>query len=386
MNEQKYILWLPSWYPNKLEPYSGDFIQRHAKAAALNNRITVIFFTQYGERVPTDRDVSITVTGTLAEVIVYVPFKPSGFRLFDRLRYNFVFYYFSKRFLKKYFKDHGLPSLVHVHVPMKSGNLALWIKRKFGIHYIVSEQASTYLKQAPDNFFNRHLAYRLQVKKIFSEAAIVTNVSLAIGNILKQLFPIKDFRVIHNVVDTTYFHPAFLPKPIFTYIHVSSLSDQKNIFGILRVFKNLAAVSSDWKLVIVGPSTQEIGDFIKNDEKLNHLIELKGEVSYPEVADYMKRADVMVLFSKHENFPCVVVEALCCGLPVVSSDVAGVNEAVNELNGILVESENEAALMNALLSIREVYGTYNSATIAADAASRFGYPVIARKFDELYRQ
>jgi glycosyltransferase involved in cell wall biosynthesis len=383
VNEQKYILWLPSWYPNKLEPYSGDFIQRHAKAAALNNRITVIFFTQYGEGVSTDRNVSITETGPLSELIVYVPFRPSGFRLFDRVRYNFKFYYFSKRFLKKYFKEHGLPSLVHVHVPMKSGNLALWIKRKFGIHYIVSEQASSYLNQAPDNFFNRHLVYRLQVKKIFSEAAIVTNVSLAIGNILKQLFPIKDFRVIHNVVDTTYFHPAFLPKPIFTYIHVSSLSDQKNIFGILRVFKNLAVVSSNWKLLIVGPPTQEIGDFI-NDEKLNHLIELKGEVSYPEVAEYMNKAHVMVLFSKHENFPCVVVEALCCGLPVVSSDVAGVNEAVNELNGILVESENEAALMNALLSIREVYGTYNSATIAADAASRFGYPVIARKFDELY--
>jgi glycosyltransferase involved in cell wall biosynthesis len=383
VNDKQYILWLPSWYPNKLEPFSGDFIQRHAKAAALNNRITVIFFTQYGEGVSTDRNVSITATGALTEVIVYVPFRPSGFHLFDRLLYNFTFYYFSKRFLKKYFKEHGLPSLVHVHVPMKSGNLALWIKRKFGIRYIVSEQASTYLKEAPDNFFNRHLVYRWQVKRIFSEAAMVTNVSLAIGNVLKQLFSIKDFRVINNVVDTIYFQPAFLPKPIFTFIHVSSLSDQKNIFGILRVFKNLSALSSDWKLLIVGPPRQEIGNFIKN-EKLNHLIELKGEVSYPEVSDYMKKAHVMVLFSKHENFPCVVVEALCCGLPVVSSDVAGVKEAVNQFNGILVRSEDEEALLKALLRIRENYGNYNSAAIAADAASRFGYPVIAKKFDELY--
>ena len=49
--QKPYILWLPSWYPNKSEPYSGDFIQRHAKAAALYDPVTVIFFTQFGEKV-----------------------------------------------------------------------------------------------------------------------------------------------------------------------------------------------------------------------------------------------------------------------------------------------------------------------------------------------
>ena len=29
-----YILWLPSWYPNKLDPFDGDFIQRHAVAVS----------------------------------------------------------------------------------------------------------------------------------------------------------------------------------------------------------------------------------------------------------------------------------------------------------------------------------------------------------------
>ena len=383
MNSQNYILWLPSWYPNELEPYNGDFIQRHANVAALNNNITVIFFTQYGEGKASGYKVFKNVTGTLTEIIVHIPFKPSGFPFADRLRYNFTFYNFSKRFLEKYFKDNGLPNLVHVHVPMKAGNFALWIKKKFGISYILSEQASTYLIQAPDNFFNRHWIYRLQVKKIFSEAAIVTNVSLAIGKLLKQLFPIKSFRVIHNVVDTRFFYPGSVRNNIFTYIHVSSLTDQKNIFGILRVFKNLAAIADDWKLLLVGPVTKEIVNFIEI-EQLNHLIEFVGEVPYSEVANYMRQAHVKVLFSKHENFPCVVVEALCCGLPVVSSDVAGVNEAVNELNGILVESQNEDALLKAVIKIRQTYNTFDSAGIAADAAKKFSYPVIAKQFDELY--
>jgi hypothetical protein len=38
----KHILWLASWYPDKLQPLNGDFIERHAKAASLFNRITVL--------------------------------------------------------------------------------------------------------------------------------------------------------------------------------------------------------------------------------------------------------------------------------------------------------------------------------------------------------
>jgi glycosyltransferase involved in cell wall biosynthesis len=98
----------------------------------------------------------------------------------------------------------------------------------------------------------------------------------------------------------------------------------------------------------------------------------------------MQQAHVQVLFSKHENFPCVVVEALCCGLPVVASDVAGIKEAVNSSSGILVQSENEDALLRGLLKIREVYKAYHPPSIASDAGSRFSYSAIAKRFDELY--
>ena len=39
----KEILWLPSWYPNKIDPFDGDFIQRHAYAVSLHKKIHVIF-------------------------------------------------------------------------------------------------------------------------------------------------------------------------------------------------------------------------------------------------------------------------------------------------------------------------------------------------------
>ena len=99
----------------------------------------------------------------------------------------------------------------------------------------------------------------------------------------------------------------------------------------------------------------------------------------------MQQAHVMVLFSKHENFPCVVVEALCCGLPVVSSDVAGVKEAVNSSNGILVKSGDEKQLLEGVIKIRETYSDYDTLQISIGAASKFNCQVIGDKFYKLYK-
>ena len=43
MTGRKKVLWLVSWYPNKYDLFDGDFIQRHAKAAALYDNIHVLF-------------------------------------------------------------------------------------------------------------------------------------------------------------------------------------------------------------------------------------------------------------------------------------------------------------------------------------------------------
>lgn len=384
MRSGNYILWLPSWYPNEREPFNGDFIQRHAKAASLNDKIIVIFFTEFGETVRQQAKVVNAINGNLEEITVYIPFKPFGIRFIDRIRYNFQFYRLSAIFLQTFFREHGLPLLVHVHVPVKAGNLALWIKKKFSVPYIVSEQSSTYLEQAGKDYFKRrHWVYRQSVKRIFSGALLVTNVSRAVGEILQELFTIKQMSVIYNVVDTEMFRPALPDQSCFTYIHVSSLTEQKNIFGILGVFKRLASIRTDWKFLVVGPYTSEIQSFIIK-EKLDDLISLRGEVSHEIVANLMSQANALVLFSRHENFPCVVVESLCCGIPVIASDVAGINECVDKSNGMLVQSEDEDSLLRALLEIREVYHTYDHLSIAKEAAGRFSYPVIGENFKKLY--
>jgi glycosyltransferase involved in cell wall biosynthesis len=98
----------------------------------------------------------------------------------------------------------------------------------------------------------------------------------------------------------------------------------------------------------------------------------------------MKRSDAMVMFSRYENFPCVIIEALCCGLPVISSCVDGVPEAVDEDNGILVDPDNETELLQAIETIHKDISFYNRERIAAIAKLKYNYMQIGYQFFNLY--
>jgi glycosyltransferase involved in cell wall biosynthesis len=118
--------------------------------------------------------------------------------------------------------------------------------------------------------------------------------------------------------------------------------------------------------------------------QLNNHINFIGEVPHNKVANYLQQANAFVLFSNHENFPCVLVEALCCGLPVVSSVVGGVADAITKENGMLVNAEDEEALTNAMMNVMTEYKNYDRAAIAANAKRLYDNEVIAQQFIDLY--
>src|SRR5262245_41850253 len=124
----KKILWLPSWYPNKTDPFDGDFIQRMAKATALYEKVFVIYVVR-STKISTSVKVETQEQGNLHETIVY--YRSSGIfkKIFSWRRYFSLY----RKYIKQFITEQGMPDRVHVQVPVKAGMLALWIKRRYGI-------------------------------------------------------------------------------------------------------------------------------------------------------------------------------------------------------------------------------------------------------------
>lgn len=379
------VLWLASWYPNKYEPVNGDFIQRHAKAVAKFLPIHLIHVVQLGKDAKVKEEVQFLKHDNLTEEIHYINYKKVGIAFIDKILYN---QFYAKKYvevLDKYFEKNGKPNLIHVHVPMKAGWVAMKVKEKYNIPYIVSEHGSYYDEAAPDTFAKRSFFFRNNTAKVCKNAHLVTNVSTLISHKMKQLFNLKKVETIHNVVDCNIFY--HVPKQItneFVWIHVSTLGKQKNMEDLLASFALFSQQQKQpQKLIMVGPYQNY---HVQLAKKLNieNAIHFTGEVEHIKVAQLMQQAHAFVLFSKHENFPCVIIEALCCGLPVISSNVGGLAEAITEKNGLLVQSENREQLIKAFQQMFSNYINYDTPQIAKNAKEKYDNEVIGKKFLQAY--
>ena len=101
----------------------------------------------------------------------------------------------------------------------------------------------------------------------------------------------------------------------------------------------------------------------------------------------MQNADALVLFSRKENFPCVIAEAWASGLPVISTDVGGVSEHLTEKcgRGILIPNEDESALRSALLKLG-TEAKIDPVDIRKYAVDHFSVDAVAYAYDKVYRE
>ena len=104
------------------------------------------------------------------------------------------------------------------------------------------------------------------------------------------------------------------------------------------------------RLEIIGEgSEKENLKAIVDNLNLNDSVIFKGKIEHSQIADCINNFDVLVNLSEYESFGVCVVEAMACGVPVVVSNAAGLNEVVNsKACGSIVEAHNIGQIVFAL--------------------------------------
>jgi glycosyltransferase involved in cell wall biosynthesis len=193
--------------------------------------------------------------------------------------------------------------------------------------------------------------------------------------------------IIPNVTDTTLFYYKNEKYSKFTFIHVSNMVAVKNAKGILDAFAELnGQYHGEIQLIMVGNRDDSYLKYAEELGLLNTAVFFRGEILYREVAEEMRRSHCFILNSNMENSPCVIGEALCCGLPVIATRVGGIPELLNDLNSRLVLPNNEDQLLLAMKEIVQAYQRFDQKQISEEASAKFGYSTIAGMFDLLYRK
>lgn len=159
--------------------------------------------------------------------------------------------------------------------------------------------------------------------------------------------------VLQNPVDVSRIPAPYTGKRKKVFVAVGRLEKQKNFPMLIRAFSKFYKKEKDYKLVIYGEGRERT-----NLESLIKQLNLDGVVLLPgrnrDVLNAINDASAFILPSDYEGMPNALIEAMCMGMPVISTDCpsGGPRELIeNQENGILIPVGDEDALVDALYSI-----------------------------------
>lgn len=376
------ILFIPRWYPNRVAPLNGIFIKRHALAVAGKHRVGVLFVNADPGMKGKTYDLEQVVEDGIFTVRVYYNNSVARIPVLSSL---IKFYRYGKACrmgIKEVKEKFGTPDISHIHVLSRTFMPA----RHFKVPFIVSEQWSGYL---PEDGTYKGFLKKMFTRRAVRKASAVTTVSESLKNAMLDHGLTNAYTVIPNVVDTKLFYPArdSVKKDKFFFLHVSNLDDRaKNVSGMIRAVKKISESRNDIEFIIVGDGEDRQTLELLAGQALNRNIFFLGWRSSTEVAVLMKSADIFLLFSNYDNMPCVMLEAMASGLPVIGSDIHGIGEHVKEGRGVLVPAGNEEALCKAILKAMNDITLFDKGKLHAYAKENFSYEAVAAQFDSIYQK
>lgn len=367
---RKKVLFLSSWYPNKLDSHLGNFVQRHAESVQLLNDVEVL----YAIGNPGQEELFVVedqVINGVRTVIVY--YRKTFLPPLNFLR--------RKRAYRHGFQRMTKPDVVHGNILQTHVLFARELKEKYGIPYIVTEHWSGLLKA---NYPSVSRAKKRVVKLIADKADYLVPVSHALKNDMISHGIGKQYAVVGNVVDTSLFNQKSVTKNgPFRFLHVSNLIALKNPETIIRSAVKVRESHANFELFIGGDGDTAPLKALVESLQASEYIQVFGKKTLTEVADLMRTSDCFILFSDYENLPCVLLESMSTGTPVIATNVGGVGEIVHESRGLLI-AKKEQELIDAMVKMLNGESRWNSSELNQYVEDNFSYLAISKQFDEIY--
>ncbi|MGI6790287.1 glycosyltransferase [Aminivibrio sp.] len=243
--------------------------------------------------------------------------------------------------IAKYIKTEKF-DIVHAHWAYPHGAIANKLGKILKIPSVISAHGSDINKQAIKN--NRFLKSTLIT---LEEATQVIFVSSSLRKNATSL-GYKDYNstVIPNGIDSKIFKPMKkieikqkLNIKEFCVGFVGNLIPVKRAECLPMIFKEISLINPKTAFLVVGDGIlRKKIEFECN--KLGIDVRFTGMIPQENVPFYMNAMDVLILPSRSEGWPCVVLEAQACGIPVVGSENGGIPEAVG-LGGNIVNEGDE---------------------------------------------
>ncbi len=373
------VLVLANNYPNTIKEISCLFYRDQVNAIRKQNiDVTVLVYTPVSLRdiVKTkkfDFGEKITCKSPFTALYQFPQFPVS--QKMNRLFRN----YFYKRLLNKYINKVGLPDIVHAHTYI-AGKFAFYLKKKHKVPYVITEHLTAFTRNI---LSEREL---LNAKTVYGNSCKNIAVSNEFTSMLNKKFNLE-FTFIPNVVDANYFKPIEKKVKLNDeqiFINIGHLHVKKNQNMLIKAFAKSFKGNLNYKLWIVGGGERfsALKSLVEKEELTDQVV-LWGAQKRDKVRELIQKSDYFVLASKQETFGVVLIEAMSCGLPVISTRSGGPESIITDDKlGILCEI-NEDSIAKSMKNVVEMNWDQNF--IREYIVSEFSENAIGEKLKKIYQ-
>lgn len=337
-NIQRHILLMSSWFPTRIDPYAGNFIQRFGTLLTKEYQVSVIH--TMGDKSIKKIDVVTEVIDNVRTIIVYHPISKSN---------KLLHWWYQRKALRVAFRLVEDVDLLFANVLLPRGLQFVKAKKYYNCPMLLLEHAS-YFRSSVRNQFSS-----LQ-KTIIKQTSLHIEQLMAVSEVLKKdmfpIFPTTKIEIIPEFVQLDKFElKQHQERKKKSFIHISTLDpNTKNPSFLFEGFRAVVNEevrrngSVDLHLKVVSDQNTEMWKEWSKRSGLEAYISFYGPASWEEISEFVKQSDALILTSAYETFSIVLVEAWLTGIPVISTPVGVASDMPDFLGEQIAHNDIESFL------------------------------------------
>ena len=277
--------------------------------------------------------------------------------------------------------------IIHAHTSFLDGSAGLRAARTHGCPLLITEHTG------PFDVLTQNLLMRHMTRRSITGADRV----LAVSDSLKRdmlaalaLAP-ETIGVMPNGVDLGTFHPDDAsgdgqPRDQIRALWVGHHVAVKQVGRLVQAFARASRDRSPLRLSLLGEGPDRSGiEALVAELGLSGKVEFLPATDRAGVARAMRAHDFLVIASATETFGLVALEALACGVPVLSTACGGPQELIAEPGLGLIVRDDVTGLADGIVAMADRAGTFDPARLHAYARDRYGWDTIAGRLVDTYR-
>lgn len=235
---------------------------------------------------------------------------------------------------------------LHAHFCNVPFVVARWLSKIHDVPFSVTAHNFDIFQQPPIELSNR-------IKSASPFITISEFNRKELSRIAQEDLDLK-IEVVHCGLDLDKFKPReIIARNPISFLTVARLEYVKGLDTLLNACQIIRNIDQNFVCNIIGEGSQRHNLETRILElDLTKYVNLLGSRTHEEVIFYFQQAEIFILPSRLEGIPVSIMEAMALGIPVVSTNITGIPELIDDgRTGLLVPPDNPSALADAIIKL-----------------------------------